>query len=554
MNINAIDVLTIAIYFVVLLAAGFWKGRGKRDTSSQYFVSKGTLPWWVIGAAFVATGMNTEQLIGLNGMAYNVGLPMINIYLIAFAVYSLLIFIFLPVYMRNNIMTMPEYLRKRFGRISADVFTVMLLLSYVFLNLAVVFYGGAKLLEVVLGLDIWYGVMLLGVVAGLYTMYGGMAAISYAAVFQFGMIFVAGAILFILGYIRLPNGWNDVVAASPCGFHLIKSLDYPEIPWLAMPATLLGLQLYYSCINQSLVQRCFGARTHWDARMAIIFAGIFVLFRPFVEVLPGMICRALAVFDPDFALNDQSIDNIFPILVKELIPTGLQGLILVGILSSVMSTIAALLNAISTLFTMDVYKKWINPTAGEHELVKVGTIATLVLMVFCICYSPFVGLLGGSIFNYFQTGAAYVAVPIATVFLFGFFWKRSTSAATLFTLIIGIPLGFGMAWLLPTVLSEDFIAHHGLTGLLPSGDIVTRYGLNNRYIVSGITQILCVVLYVIISLCTRPEPEEKIRPLMWSFDCLFLPKSEPRRPFLQSTPFWWGLFVSAYLLIYYKFW
>ena len=539
MNVNAFDVLTIALYFVVLLAAGFWKGRGKRGDSSQYFVSKGTLPWWVIGAAFVATGMNTEQLIGQNGMAYKVGLPLLNIYLIVFVVYSLLIFIFLPVYMRNGIITMPEYLRKRFGGISADVFTIMLLLSYVFLNLAVVFYGGAKLLEVVLGLDIWYGVIVLGVVAGLYTMYGGMAAVSYAAVIQFGMIFVAGAILFVLGYIRLPHGWSDVAAASPCGFHLIKSLDYPEIPWLAMPATLLGLQLYYSCINQSLVQRCFGARTHWDARMAIIFAGIFVMFRPFVEIFPGMVCRALAVFDPSFELGDQSIDNIFPILVKELIPSGIRGFILVGILSSVMSTIAALLNAISTLFTMDVYKKWIKKDASEHELVKVGTIATLVLMVFCIIYSPFVGKLGGSIFNYFQTGAAYFAVPIATVFLFGFFWKRSTAAATLFTLITGIPLGFAMAWLLPAMLPEE---------------IVSRFGLDNRYIVSGITQAVCAALYVAVSLLTLPEAEQRIRPLMWSFDCLFLPKDEPRRPLLQSTPFWWVLFVLSYLVIYYKYW
>ena len=419
MSVNLYDLLTLVAYFVLLLGAGLWKGRGKRGSSSQYFVAKGALPWWVIGAAFVATGMNTEQLIGQNGMGYRIGLPLVNIYLIAFAVYSLLIYIFLPVYLRNGIFTMPEYLRRRFSGVSADVFTVLLLLSYVFLNVAVVFYGGAKLLEVVLGLNLWYGVILLGVVAGIYTMYGGMASASYAAVFQFAMIFVAGAVLFLLGYLRLPHGWSDVVAASPCGFHLIKPLDYAEVPWLAMPASLLGLQLYYSCINQSLVQRCFGAKTHWDARMAIIFAGFFVLARPFVEILPGMICRALAVFDTRFELGTQPIDNIFPMLVRELIPAGVRGLILVGILSSVMSTIAALLNSISTLFTMDIYKKWVHKEADEHELVKVGTIATFVLMVFCIAYSPFVGKLGGSIFNYFQTGAAYFAVPSPRSFCSG---------------------------------------------------------------------------------------------------------------------------------------
>jgi hypothetical protein len=172
MNVDFLDTLTIAGYLLAILAAGLWKGRGKRQSAAQYFVSQGTLPWWVIGMAFVATGMNTEQLIGQNGMAYKIGLPLVSIYAIAFAVYSLLIFVFLPVYLRNGILTMPDYLRRRFPGPSADLFTVLLLLSYVFLNLAVVFYGGAKLLEVVMGLDLWHGVVLLAVVAGLYTMYG----------------------------------------------------------------------------------------------------------------------------------------------------------------------------------------------------------------------------------------------------------------------------------------------------------------------------------------------------------------------------------------------
>lgn len=539
MNVDFLDTLTIAGYLLAILAAGLWKGRGKRQSAAQYFVSQGTLPWWVIGMAFVATGMNTEQLIGQNGMAYKIGLPLVSIYAIAFAVYSLLIFVFLPVYLRNGILTMPDYLRRRFPGPSADLFTVLLLLSYVFLNLAVVFYGGAKLLEVVMGLELWHGVVLLAVVAGLYTMYGGMAAASYAAVLQFLMIFGAGAVLFALGYLRLPHGWSDVVAAAPCGYHMIKPLGYAELPWLAMPASLLGLQLYYSCINQSLVQRCFGAKTHWDAKMAILLAGFFVLLRPFIEIFPGMIARALSVVDYRFDLGSQPIDNVFPLLIKELIPGGLRGLILVGILASVMSTISALLNSIATLYTLDVHQKWLRPEADERELVRVGTAATFVLVLFSIFYSPLVGKIGGSIFNYFQTGAAYFAVPIATVFLFGFFWRRATGAASLFTLITGIPLGFGLAWLLPAAL--------------PSG-VVADYGLDNRYIVSGLTQVVCAVLFVIVSLCTRPEPEAAITSLLWSRDCLRRPAGEPRRPWIESVGFWWAVFLLAYFSVYCLLW
>ena len=197
----------------------------------------------------------------------------------------------------------------------------------------------------------------------------------------------------------------------------------------------------YSCVNQALVQRSFGARTEWDARMAIIVSGFFVMLRPFVEILPGMMCRAIGTFDPRFNLDNQPVDNVFPLLIKELIPAGFRGLILVGILSSVMSTISVFLNSISTLFTLDVYKKWINRDADEKTLVKVGTIATLVLMLFSVLYSPLVGIIGGGIFNYFQMLASYLAVPIATVFLLGVLWKRATPASALTVMLAGIPLG-----------------------------------------------------------------------------------------------------------------
>lgn len=165
MQINFLDIFVIAAYFVVLLAVGLLKGRGMRGSASNYFISKGTLPWWVIAAAFVSTGMNTEQLIGQNGMGYTIGLTMVNWYMVVIFVYSMLIFLFLPIYLRNGIVTMPEFMGKRFDDRSRNVFTLLLLASYVLLNLAVVFYGGAKLLEVVMGLNIWYGVIILGVVS-----------------------------------------------------------------------------------------------------------------------------------------------------------------------------------------------------------------------------------------------------------------------------------------------------------------------------------------------------------------------------------------------------
>ena len=539
MTVNVYDIIVLAAYFIILLIVGMAKGRGKRSGSDDYFISKGTLPWWVMAAAFVATGMNTEQLIGQNGMGYTIGLTMVNWYMIAIFVYTLLIFVFLPIYLRNGIVTMPEFLGRRYGESCRNVFTVFLLVSYVLLNLAVVFYGGAKLLEVVLGLNIWYGVIILGVVAGIYTMYGGMASASYAAVVQFFLIFISGFLIFVLAYVRLPNGWSDVVANAPGGFHLMQPMDYPVIPWHAIPLTILGLHLYYSCVNQALVQRSFGARTEWDARMAIIVSGFFVMLRPFVEILPGMMCRAIGTFDPRFNLDNQPVDNVFPLLIRELIPAGFRGLILVGILSSVMSTISAFLNSISTLFTLDVYKKWFNRNADEKTLVKVGTIATLVLMLFSVLYSPLVGIIGGGIFNYFQMLASYLAVPIATVFLLGVLWKRATPASALTVMLAGIPLGIVVSRLIPFVFSAE---------------TVKAFSLDNFFVTSGFTQVVCVVLMVTVSFFTEPKPIEAISPLLFSKDKVRLPENEPKRPFWQSVGFWWSVFVLVYVFLYIKYW
>ncbi len=539
MDIHLLDLAALILYVVVLLAVGFIKGRGKRTDSAEYFVSRGTLPWWVIAAAYVATGMNTEQLIGQNGMGYTIGLTMVNWYLIAVFVYSLLIFVFLPIYLRNGIMTMPEYLGRRFGEGSRNVFTVYLLASYVLMNLAVVFYGGAKLLEVVFGLNLWWGVSLLGLVAGVYTMYGGMASASYAAVVQFFLIFVSGAVIFGLAWVRLPNGWSDVAAAAPGGFHLMQPADYPVIPWHAVPLTILGLHLYYSCANQALVQRAFGARTEWDARMGIIVSGFFVLLRPFVEIFPGMMARAIGVFDPRFNLADQPVDNVFPVLIRELVPAGLRGLILVGILASVMSTISAFLNSISTLFTLDVYRKWLRPAAGERELVRVGTIATLVLMVFSVLYSPLVGIIGGGIFNYFQLLASYLAAPIATVFLAGVLWKRATPAAALTVMITGIPIGIAV--------------NRIMTGAF-SPEIVARFSLDNFFVTSGVTQAVCVLLIIGVSLATRPRPVTAVAPLLFSRETLALPRTEPARTGWKSLWLWWALFAMVYAAFYFWLW
>ena len=578
LNAGSLDAAVIIGYFVLLLAVGLWQGRKSRDSSGHYFFSKGTLPWWAIGMAYVAAGMNTEQLVGQNGMGYTHGLVMVNwYYTVVVFVYSALIFVFFPIYLRNNVQTMPEFLGRRFDRASQNVFAVILLASYIFLNLAVVFYGGAKILQVIFPLaggdmqiagwvlerdtfNLLAWLVVLATVAGIYTMYGGMSSMVYTSAVQFVLIFGSGFLIFYLGYIRLPNGWADVVAHAPGGFHLIQPANHELIPWQAIILTLFGLHLFYSCMNQAMVQRGFGARTEWDVRIAVIFCGFFVLLRPFLEIFPGMIARALAftgheAFDLGITQGGTvaDVDLVFPLIIRELIPRGLQGLIVVGILSSVMSTIAAFLNSISTLITFDVYKKWFRPDAGDKELIRVGTIATLALMVFAVVYSPFIEHLGG-IFVYFQAAASYLAVPIATVFLFGIFWKRSTPAAALTVLLSGIPIGVAVGLLLGGIsLSGIFPGTQSFLPIAPE-TLIDSYSLDNFFVESGINQIICSFIMVAVSLMTRPRAEEEIASLMWSKKILSLPEGERRRPWYQSVMFWWLLFVASYGAVIFYLW
>jgi len=560
MEYGRIDLAVVIAYFAILIFVGWWKGRGKRESSGSYFFSRGTLPWWAIGCAYAAAGMNTEQLVGQNGMGYTVGLTVVNwYYTIVPVVYGALIFFFFPIYLRSKIHTLPEYLGRRFDDRSKNIFAILLLVSYIFLNLAVVFYGGAKVLQGVFGWSLMGWLLVLALVAGFYTMYGGMSSMAYTAVVQFLVIVFAGFFVFYLGYDKLPNGWSDVVEHAPGKFHLMQPMDYPVIPWHAIPLTLLGLHLFYSCTNQAMVQRGFGAKTEWDARIAIIFVGFFVFFRPFIEIFPGMIARALAFTGhPEFDMGITSsttidVDGVFPMLINNLIPAGLKGLVLAGILSSVMSTISAFLNSISTLITFDVYKKWIRKDAGDKELVRVGVIATLVLMAFGVVYSPVIAHLGG-IFKYFQAAASYLAVPIATVFIFGILWKRTTPTAAFVIMVGGIPIGIVVSILMGGIKLADVLPCTASFLPLFSEATIARYSLGNFFIGAGVTQIICVIILILVSLATRPKPAAEIAPLLWSKKMLSLPEGEPKRHFLASSGFWWFVFAAFYAVVIAYLW
>ncbi len=520
MNDKYIDIGTIVVYCLAVMGVGFWVGRRGKATSNDYFLAGRRLPWFAITASFVASGMSSEQMVGMVGQAYQHGLVLANWCWLFFPIYTLLIWVFLPLYLRNKISTMPEYLEKRYGATCRDVYALITVAVYVFVSLSTVMFAGGFVMQDMLGLPLRWGIICLALVGGLYTIYGGLASVVWTDVIQFLVLFGGSIVLFILGLQAVDGGWSTMInAAPPSRAHLVQPLDHPLIPWPALLIVPLTSGLWYSCTNQSLIQRCLAARSEWDTRMAIIAAGAVALIRPIVEVFPGMLAYNLYKLEkPDLALTT---------MIKNLVPVGARGLILAAFLAAVISTINALINSTTTIITLDLYRKHVNRSAGEARLVSIGKRIGIVVLIVAMFWAPQVGRFP-SIFEYFQKFIIYLATPVAVVFLTGVLWKRATRQAALVVMVCGIPMSFLLEQILPTVWPA--LASNG--------------GVSFFYL-GAVTWLVCVPLMIAISLFTPAPRAGEVESLVWNRATAQLPAAERIGLPLYKRPWPWWLLVGV---------
>jgi SSS family solute:Na+ symporter len=434
--LGTIDILFVILYLLMIAAVSIWSIRRSKESPSDYFLANRNLGWWVIGASILASNVGSEHIVGLAGTAASTGVVMGHYELHSWIV-LILGWVFVPFYLRSRVYTMPEFLEKRFNAKSRWLLSIIQLLSYVITKASVTIFAGALVFNAFLGVDFWTGAIILVVVTGIYTVLGGLHTVMYTEAIQAIVLLLGSAVLLVMGLDRV-GGWDSMLASVPKEkLNMFPALSNPDFPWAGILFASPIVGIWYWCTDQHIVQRCLAGKDERAARRGTIFAAFLKLLPFFIFLIPGLIAAALHA---QGKLNLTDANAAFPALVKEIMPVGLRGLLAGGLLAALMSSLASVYNACSTLFTMDIYQK-IKPQASNKELVKVGRIATGVVVVLGMVWIPLMGRISDTLYQYLQSVQSYLAPPIAAVFLLGVFSKRINAQGAYTAMVVGFILG-----------------------------------------------------------------------------------------------------------------
>ncbi|MGH9844135.1 MAG: sodium:solute symporter [Blastocatellia bacterium] len=489
-----IDYVILALYFIVIFAIGWYFSRKER-TTTDYFLASRDVAWWAIGASLFSSNIGSEHFIGLAGSGASVGMAPGHFEWLASLIVLLLGWVFVPFYLRSSVYTMPEFLERRYNSACRTYLATISLIAYVFTKIAVAIFAGAIVLKAVFGWSMWKSSLALVIATGIYTVAGGLAAVIYTEVIQ-TVILVAGALA--LTYIGLGKvgGWSGLqTSVPPEFFHMMKPATDTNFPWTGIffGAPILGI--WYWCTDQVIVQRTLSAKTIEHARGGTVLAGFLKILPVFMLVVPGMIARSLYPSEMEADSN-----SAFPVLVSRLMPAGLQGVMVAAMLAALMSSLSAVFNSSSTIFTMDFYKKF-NPTASEKHLVNVGRMATVIMVALSLLWIPFMNRISSQLWIYLQSVQAYVSPPIAAVFLLGIAWKRINGEGALASLLVGFVLGAAR------FILEVVYAGQPLTGFL-------EFYVRMNFLHFAILMFaVCVAVLVVVSLLTPAPAADKVEGL-----------------------------------------
>ncbi|WP_420600899.1 sodium:solute symporter [Flagellimonas sp.] len=428
------DWWVLAAYLLALIGVAIWVVLQKNKNTEDYFLAGRNVGWFVIGASIFASNIGSEHVVGLAGTGAESGMPMAHYELHAWIV-LLLGWLFLPFYFRSKAFTMPEFLEKRFDSRSRWFLSVFSLVGYVITKVSVTIYAGGIVVSELLGIPFWYGAIGIVVFTGAYTIIGGMKAVIYTETLQ-TVILIAGSLIITYLGLQEVGGWEELrsVAGSE-HFNMWRPISDPDFPWTGMliGGTIVGV--WYWCTDQYIVQRTLAANNIKIGRRGAIFGAYLKLLPIFIFLIPGIIAFALA---KQGVLTYEKSDEVFPVLVKTLLPVGLKGLVAGGLMAALMSSLASVFNSCSTIFTIDIYKK-LKPRTAESKLLRIGKVATSIVVLLGIIWIPIMEKIGGGVlYQYLQSVQSYIAPPITAVFLLGIIWKRVNSKAAIVTLFSGL--------------------------------------------------------------------------------------------------------------------
>ncbi len=491
------DWLVVGLYFLLIAGISYWSIRRKKNSPKEYFLANRNLGWFVIGASILASNVGSEHIVGLAGTAAKSGLAMGHYELHSWIV-LILGWVFIPFYMRSQVYTMPEFLERRYNEKARWLLSIVQLLSYIIAKVSVTIYAGAVVFNAFLGIDFWTGAIILIVITGIYTIFGGLHAVMYTETLQAIVLLAGSVILTITGLIEI-GGWNNLInSISKDHLNMFLPLSHPDFPWLGILFASPIVGLWYWCTDQHIVQRCLAGRDEQQARRGTLFASALKLMPFFIFMIPGLIAYAMA---NSGRIVLETSDQAFPTLVKALLPVGFRGILAGGILAALMSSLAAVYNACSTLFTMDIYKK-IKPESSDQQLVKVGRIVTAVVVVLGMVWIPVMQGISDVLYQYLQSVQSYLAPPIAAVFLVGVFSKRINAKGAYTAMVVGFIIG------IVRIVLELF--RHSLSGFLYS------FATLNFLYFCILLFLFSIGLMIVISLLTEKPSEKQLHGLTYA--------------------------------------
>lgn len=543
-TLATVDWLIIAGYFALILGLAWWVIRQRQETSTDYFLAGRHLGWFIVGASIFASNIGSEHLVGLAGSGATDGVAMAHYELHAWCL-LVLGWVMVPFYMRSKVFTMPEFLERRFSPAARTVLSVISLVAYVLTKIAVGIFAGGIVFSVLLpnmnlwGLDsFWIGSVLVIVLTGGYTVLGGLRAVAYTEAMQ-TVVLIFGSIMVTIFGLKALGGWGELRAiAGSDMFNLWKPLVPGGVqgtwapvreagrmawyfndnyPWIGMLFCAPIIGLWYWCTDQYIVQRALGAPNEREARRGSIAAAFLKLLPVFIFIIPGIITFALAksgqvpaiqheLFDANGQLLRDNAQKAFPLLVATVLPIGVRGIVVAGLLAALMSSLAGVFNASSTLFTMDFYSR-LRPHVTQKQLVWMGRMATTVMVLIGLAWIPVIRG-GKGLYDYLQGVQAYLAPPIFVVFFLGVFMKRLNSKGALAALITGFALGlFRLAVDTPVKMIENFSYTPGSFFWIINNTFFQYYSL--------IILIVCVIIMVVVSYLTEQPSYEKISGLTY---------------------------------------
>jgi solute:Na+ symporter, SSS family len=500
-QLAAIDWIIIAAYFVLVFGVAIWATRREKTaqkTSTGYFLAGRHAGWFIVGASLFASNIGAEHLVGLAGTGAASGVAVGQFEVLASLILLLLGWVFVPFYLQSGVFTMPEFLERRYSKGARRYLAIVSIIGYVLTKISVTIAAAGIVFETLMGVDFWTGALVVVVATGVYTIFGGLTAVLYTDLLQL-FVLVGGAITVTVAGLAALGGWDVMVQSVGSDFlSLWRPASDPNFPWtgIIFGAPILGV--WYWCTDQFIVQRVLSARNQDQARRGSLFGGYLKLLPLFLFVIPGVVAHALA---KQGRITLEQPDQALPTLVGALLPAGLRGVVVAGLLAALMSSLSGVFNSCATLITWDVYRE-ARPRASERQLVLVGQASTAVLVGFGLLWIPLMKLVSGTLYQYLQSVQAYISPPIAAVFLLGVFWRRVNARGAMTALVLGFVLGMGR------LVAE--LMKGSLSGwLLVYADI-------NFLHFAVLLFLVCTAALVIVSLASPPPPYEKVAGLTYA--------------------------------------